>query len=122
MIDWEVTTMRNVKIALETANLNGFVYDASFQLHHKKPGTSVMHRDLKKKVGGGGKTAQKTNSAATTFAAAIIQWMLAAGRVFPIRIQTYRSNGATAQLARRGRTDTIATGARVDHWSPSRIT
>jgi hypothetical protein len=25
MIDWVVTTMRNVKIALETANLNGFV-------------------------------------------------------------------------------------------------
>jgi hypothetical protein len=39
--------MRNVKVAIETANLNGFVYDASFQLHHKKPGTSVMHRDLK---------------------------------------------------------------------------
>jgi hypothetical protein len=32
MIDWVVTTMRNVKVALETANLNGFVYDASFQL------------------------------------------------------------------------------------------
>jgi hypothetical protein len=42
MIDWVVTTMRNVKVALETANLNGFVYDRSFQLHHKKPGTSVM--------------------------------------------------------------------------------
>jgi hypothetical protein len=36
IIDWEVTTMRNVKVALETANLNGFVYDASCQLHHKK--------------------------------------------------------------------------------------
>jgi hypothetical protein len=62
-LDWVVTTMRNVKVALETANLNGFVYDASFQLHHKKPGTSVMHCDLKK-VGGGGKTAQKPTSAA----------------------------------------------------------
>jgi hypothetical protein len=64
MIDWVVTTMRNVKVAIETANLNGYVYDASFQLHHKKPGTSVMHRDLKQ-VGGGGKTAQKPASAAT---------------------------------------------------------
>jgi hypothetical protein len=56
--------MRNVKVAIETANLNGYVYDASFQLHHKKPGTSVMHRDLTKKVDGGGKTAQKPASAA----------------------------------------------------------
>jgi hypothetical protein len=64
MIDWLVNTMRNVKVAIETANLNGYVYDASFQLHHKKPGTSVMHRDLKQ-VGGGGKTAQKPASAAT---------------------------------------------------------
>jgi hypothetical protein len=48
MIDWVVTTMRNVKVALETANLNGFVYDASFQSHHKKRGTSVVQRDLKK--------------------------------------------------------------------------
>jgi hypothetical protein len=69
-------------------NLNGFVYDASFQLHHKKPGTSVMQRDLKK-VGIGGKTTQKT--LCVTFAAAIIQWMLAAGWVSPIRIRTYRS-------------------------------
>jgi hypothetical protein len=125
MIDWVVTTMRNVKVAIETANLNGYVYDASFQLHYKKPGTSVMHRDLKQ-VGGGGKTAQKSASAATPplcISAAIIQWMLAAERVFPIRIPTYWSNGEpTAQLARRGRTDTIATGARMDQRSPSRIT
>jgi hypothetical protein len=43
------------------ANLNGFVYDASFQLQHQKLGISSMQRDLKK-VGGGGKTAQKPNS------------------------------------------------------------
>jgi hypothetical protein len=65
MIDWVVTTVRNVKVALEIANLNGFVYDASFQLHHKKCGTSVMQRDLKN-VGGGGKTAQKPTSAAAS--------------------------------------------------------
>jgi hypothetical protein len=53
--------MRDVKVALEKANLNGFVYDASFQLHHKKPGISSMQHDLKK-VGGGGKTAQKPTS------------------------------------------------------------
>jgi hypothetical protein len=64
MIDWVVTTMRNVKVAIATANLNGYVYDASFQLHHKKPGTSVMYHDLKQ-VGGGGKTAQKRASAVT---------------------------------------------------------
>jgi hypothetical protein len=58
MIEWVVVTMRDVKVALENANLNGFVYDASFQLHHKKPGSSSMQRDLKK-VGGGGKTFQK---------------------------------------------------------------
>jgi hypothetical protein len=29
-IDWVVATMRNVKIAIETANLNGYVYHASF--------------------------------------------------------------------------------------------
>jgi hypothetical protein len=67
MIDLVVTTMQNVKVALETASLNGFVYDAAFQLHYKKPGagTSVMHRDLTKQVGGGGKTAQKPTTAAT---------------------------------------------------------
>jgi hypothetical protein len=37
MIEWVVTIMRDVRVALEKANLNGFVYDASFQLHHKKP-------------------------------------------------------------------------------------
>jgi hypothetical protein len=30
MIDWVVATIRDVKLALEKANLNGFVYDASF--------------------------------------------------------------------------------------------
>jgi hypothetical protein len=65
MIDWVVTTMRNVKIAIETANLNGYVYDVSLQLHYKKPGTSVMHRDLAIQVGGGGKTAKKPAPAAT---------------------------------------------------------
>jgi hypothetical protein len=34
-----VATMRDVKVALEKANLNGFVNDASFQLHRKKAGT-----------------------------------------------------------------------------------
>jgi hypothetical protein len=37
-------------------NLNGFVNDASFQLHHKKPGISSIQRELEK-VGDGGKTA-----------------------------------------------------------------
>jgi hypothetical protein len=53
----------DVKVVLEKANLNGFVYDALFQLHLKKPGTSLMQRDLKK-VGSGGKTTQKRTSAA----------------------------------------------------------
>jgi hypothetical protein len=123
MIKWVVGTMRNVKIALETASLNGFGYIESLQLHHKKPGTPMVHRDLTKQVGGGGKTAKKPASAATplcaTFAVAIIQRMIAAGRVFPIRIRTCRSNGAIAQLARRRRTATIATGARVDQRPPS---
>jgi hypothetical protein len=61
MIEWVVATMQDVKVALEKVNLNGFVYDASFQLHHKKPGVSPMQRDLKK-VGGGGETAQKPTS------------------------------------------------------------
>jgi hypothetical protein len=39
MVDWVVTTMRNVKVAIETASLNGYAYDAALQLHHKKPGT-----------------------------------------------------------------------------------
>jgi hypothetical protein len=65
MIDWVVITMRNVEVAIETASLNGYAYDAALQLHHKKPGTSVMHRDLTKQVGGGGKTAKKPASAAT---------------------------------------------------------
>jgi hypothetical protein len=43
------------------AILNGYVYDTSFQLHHKKPGASPMQRDPQK-VGGGGKTAQKAIS------------------------------------------------------------
>jgi hypothetical protein len=42
MIEWVVATIRDVKVALENVNLNGFVYDASFQLHHKKPGVSPM--------------------------------------------------------------------------------
>jgi DNA polymerase II large subunit len=57
--------MRNVKVALETASLNVYTYDASLQLHHKKPGTSVMHRDLTKQVCVGGKTAKKLALAAT---------------------------------------------------------
>jgi hypothetical protein len=64
MINWVVTTMQNVKVALKTVSLNSYAYDVALQLHHKKPGTSVMHRDLKQ-VGGGGKTAQKPASAAT---------------------------------------------------------
>jgi hypothetical protein len=31
MIDWVVTTMRNVKVALEKANLNGFVVSVASQ-------------------------------------------------------------------------------------------
>jgi hypothetical protein len=65
MIKWVVGTMRNVKIALETASLNGFGYIESLQLHHKKPGASMMHRDLTEQVGGGGKTAKKPASAPT---------------------------------------------------------
>jgi hypothetical protein len=42
---------RDVIVALKKANLNGFVYDASFHLHHKKPGIFSMQRD-RKKVGG----------------------------------------------------------------------
>jgi hypothetical protein len=57
--------MRNVKVALETASLNGYAYVESLQLHYKKPGTSMMHRDLTKQVGGGGKTAKKPAPAAT---------------------------------------------------------
>jgi hypothetical protein len=59
-------------------NLNGFVYNVSFQLHHKKPGVSPMQREPKT-VGGGRKTAQKPASSETlplcnhTSAAAIIQ-------------------------------------------------
>jgi hypothetical protein len=78
MIDWVVTTMRNVEIALETANLNGFVYDTSFPSHHKKPGTFVMQRDLKK-VGGGGKTAQKPTSAAASLLCNICGCLLPEG-------------------------------------------
>jgi hypothetical protein len=47
--------MRDVNVALEKANLNGFVYDASFQLRHKEPGVLPMQRDPKN-VSGGGKT------------------------------------------------------------------
>jgi hypothetical protein len=67
MIEWVVATMRDVKVLLEKANLNGFVYGASFQSHHKKSGTSFVQRDLKG-VDGGSKTAQKP-----TFSAATIQ-------------------------------------------------
>jgi hypothetical protein len=56
MIEWVVAIMRDVKVALEKVNLNGFVYHASFCLHHKKPGVSKVQR--------GGKTAQKPTSAA----------------------------------------------------------
>jgi hypothetical protein len=63
MIEWVVATIRDVKVSLEKANLNGFVYDASFQLHYKKPGTSLMQCDLKK-VSSGDKTAQKPTSTA----------------------------------------------------------
>jgi hypothetical protein len=65
MIDWVVTTMRNVKVALETASLNGYEYVAVIQIHYKKPRTSIMHRDLNKQVGGGGKTAKKPAPAVT---------------------------------------------------------
>jgi hypothetical protein len=58
MIKWVVSTMRNVKVAIETASLNGYEFNAANQLHYKKPGTSMMHRDLTKQVGGGGKTAK----------------------------------------------------------------
>jgi hypothetical protein len=61
-IEWVVATMRDVKVTPEKTILNGF-YDASFQLHHKKPVVSPMQRDPKK-VGGGGKTAQKPTSSA----------------------------------------------------------
>jgi hypothetical protein len=63
MIKWVVGTMRNVKIALETASFNGFDYIESLQLHHKKPGTPMITRDLTKQVGGGGKTAKPASAA-----------------------------------------------------------
>jgi hypothetical protein len=63
MIKWVVGTMRNVKIALETASLNGFGYIESLQLHHKKPGAPMINRDLTKQVGGGGKTAKPASAA-----------------------------------------------------------
>jgi hypothetical protein len=123
MIDWVVTTMRNVKVALETASPNGYAYVESLQLHYKKPGTSMMHCDLTKQVGGGGKTAKKPDRAATPPLCNICggnHTMDAFRRkCFPTRIQTCRSCGGIAQLARRGRTDTIATGARVDQRLPS---
>jgi hypothetical protein len=53
-------TMWDVKVALEKANLNGFVYDASFQLHHKKPFCPMLRNP--KKVDGGVKTARKPTS------------------------------------------------------------
>jgi hypothetical protein len=65
MIKWVVGTMRNVKIAIETASLHGYEYNAANQLHHKKPGAPMMQRDLTKQVGGGGKTAKKPASAPT---------------------------------------------------------
>jgi hypothetical protein len=65
MIKWVVGTMRNVKIAIETVSLHGWEYNPANQLHHKKPGASMMHRDLTEQVGGGGKTAKKPASAPT---------------------------------------------------------
>jgi hypothetical protein len=62
MIEWIFATMReNVN---DKAILNGFVHDASFQPHHKKPEVSPMQREPKT-LGDGGKTAQKTASSAT---------------------------------------------------------
>jgi hypothetical protein len=116
MIKWVVGTMRNVKIALETASLNGFGYIESLQLHHKKPGAPMVHRDLTKQVGGGGKTAKKPASAATpplcNIAAAIIQRMLVARKGFPDTNPDVSVKWS----------DTIATGARVDQRSSSIIT
>jgi hypothetical protein len=63
MIKWVVGTMRNVKIAIETASLHGWEYNPANQLHHKKPGASMMHRDSTRQAGGGGKTAKKPASA-----------------------------------------------------------
>jgi hypothetical protein len=71
-----------------------------------------MHRDLTKQVGGVGKTVKKP-----AYSATLPLCNICGGNhtmVFPIRIRKCRSNGAMVQLARRGRTDTIATGARVD--------
>jgi hypothetical protein len=65
MIKWVVSTMRNVKIAIETASLHGYEYNPANQLHPKKPGAPMVHRDLTKQVGGGGKTAKKPASAPT---------------------------------------------------------
>jgi hypothetical protein len=93
MIEWVVATMRDVKVALEKANLNGFVYDASFQLHHKKPGVSPMQRNPKT-ISDGGKTRRnklpRRHSLYVTSAAASMQWMLVAEWVFPIRMRTHR--------------------------------
>jgi hypothetical protein len=119
MIDWVVATMRDVKFVLEKVNLNGFVYDASFKLHHKKPGTSVMQHNLKK-VGGGSMTAKKPTSAAALLLCNIC------GVNHTMNVCRRKGFSVTnpdvsVKLAMRGRTDAIATGDRVDQRSPSRI-
>jgi hypothetical protein len=74
MIKWVVGMMRNVKITIETASLHGWEYNPANQLHHKKPGASMMHRDLTEQVGGGGKNLLPHRSLlCVTFVAAIIQ-------------------------------------------------
>jgi hypothetical protein len=75
-----------------------------------------MQRDSRN-VGGGGKTAQKPTSSA----APKIQLMLVAKWVFSIRMRTYGLNVSIVQLAKRGRTDTIATSVRVDQRHPREL-
>jgi hypothetical protein len=104
----------------EKANLNGFVYDASFQLNNKKPSVYPIQRNPRK-VGGGNLLSWRHPLYVTSMAA-IIQWMLVAKRVFPIRMWKHRLNGSIAHFAKRGRTNMIATGVRVDQRSPSKIT
>jgi hypothetical protein len=121
MIDWVVGTMRNVKVALETASLNGFGYIESLKLHHKKPEASMIHRDLTKQVGGGGKTAKKPASPLCNIYGGNHTMDACRRKGFPDTNPDV-SVKAIAQLARRGKTDTIATGAQVDQRSPSIIT
>jgi hypothetical protein len=122
MIEWVVVTKRDVKVALEKANLNGFVYDASFQLH---PGVYPMQRDPKN-VGGGGKTAQKSTSSTApplcNFCGGNHTMDACRRKGFPDTNADTFVKWIDSAVGKAWKTDTIATGVRVDQRSTSRIT